>query len=569
MYKFETSLAAYTLAACLLVGSAGVASRAEPLGSGFTLQGQLKQGGSPLNDTADFEFTLWDADVDGNQIGGVVAIDNITVVDGLFTVTLNTGGEFGPDALNGEARHVEVSVRSPAGGGIFTTLAPRQPMTGAPYALKVPGVDGHSLDAADGDPVDALFVDNDGYVGIGTTPEHRFHLSGDMRVEGRVAMGNDAYFGVGGGAYPEYDRLYDFSHVVTDFSSSPFWSHILAVFTLDPDSDFSGSQVYASSFEVHTAEKSNEDMPFLAGLTGGGVHKGTGTISNLFGGFMFSGPRGSGTVTNNFGLLAGASVGFGSTGSIIDNIGITIGTGHLGDGGSIGTDIGLRIQTPYNDQPIDTHYGIYLADQNVAQTTNYAIYSEGGDVFFNGDLDVTGTLSKGGGSFKIDHPLDPENKYLYHSFVESPDMMNIYNGIVTTNDNGYADIVLPEWFEVLNRDFRYQLTVIDAADSDEFVQVKVVSEIDGNRFAIRSSAPQARVSWQVTGIRHDPWAEANRIQVEVEKSQQDRGKYQHPALFGKPLDQTIGYHAQPELVPSRFGGMAGRPQPKRVESENR
>lgn len=116
MRKFDTSLTVCTVAACLLVGGAGLVPAAEPLRSGFTLQGQLKQGGAPLNNTADFEFTLWDADVDGNQIGGVVAIDNVMVVDGLFTVTLNTGGEFGPNALNGEARYVEVSVRSPAGG---------------------------------------------------------------------------------------------------------------------------------------------------------------------------------------------------------------------------------------------------------------------------------------------------------------------------------------------------------------------------------------------------------------------------------------------------------------------
>ena len=57
----------------------------------------------------------------------------------------------------------------PAGGGGFTTLAPRQPVTAAPYALKVPGIDGHSLDAADGNPVDALFVDNSGNVGIGVS----------------------------------------------------------------------------------------------------------------------------------------------------------------------------------------------------------------------------------------------------------------------------------------------------------------------------------------------------------------------------------------------------------------
>src|SRR5262249_60204830 len=77
---------------------------------------------------------------------------------------------------------------------------------------------------------------------------------------------------------------------------------------------------------------------------------------------------------------------------------------------------------------------------------------------FDGDVLITGKLSKGSGSFKIDHPLDPANKYLSHSFVESPDMMNIYNGVVTTDANGDAQVQLPGYFEALNRDFRYQLT---------------------------------------------------------------------------------------------------------------
>ena len=64
-----------------------------------------------------------------------------------------------------------------------------------------------------------------------------------------------------------------------------------------------------------------------------------------------------------------------------------------------------------------------------------------GDGYFAGNLNVGGTLTKGGGSFKIDHPLDPANKYLSHSFVESPDMMNIYNGNVTTDRRGRRRVV--------------------------------------------------------------------------------------------------------------------------------
>jgi len=154
---------------------------------------------------------------------------------------------------------------------------------------------------------------------------------------------------------------------------------------------------------------------------------------------------------------------------------------------------------------------------------------------FNGTVEITGTLSKGGGSFKIDHPLDPANRYLYHSFVESPDMMNLYNGNVVTDERGFATVVLPDWFEALNRDFRYQLTVIG-----EFAQAIVAQKIEDGRFVIRTDKPAVEVSWQVTGIRHDAFAEANRIPVEEDKSDTERGRYLHAEAFGLPAEQAIG-----------------------------
>lgn len=148
----------------------------------------------------------------------------------------------------------------------------------------------------------------------------------------------------------------------------------------------------------------------------------------------------------------------------------------------------------------------------------------------DGDLDITGTLSKGSGSFKIDHPLDPENKYLYHSFVESPDMMNVYNGNIFTDEDGYATVELPSYFEGLNKDFRYQLTVIG-----EFAQAIISKKISDNQFEIRTDKPHIEVSWQVTGIRNDAYARMNRIQVEVDKKPEDRGTYIHPEAFSKSI----------------------------------
>jgi len=161
--------------------------------------------------------------------------------------------------------------------------------------------------------------------------------------------------------------------------------------------------------------------------------------------------------------------------------------------------------------------------------------------YFSGDVEVTGIISKSGGSIKIDHPLDPAGKYLQHSIVESPDMMNIYNGNVSLDANGEATVELPEYFETLNMNFRYQLTPIGAPGPNLYI----AREISGNSFGISGGEPGMKVSWQVTGIRHDKWAEANRIQVEVEKKPYERGLYRHPELYG--LGQGKAIDKEPEI----------------------
>lgn len=175
--------------------------------------------------------------------------------------------------------------------------------------------------------------------------------------------------------------------------------------------------------------------------------------------------------------------------------------------------------------------------------------SAGGSAYagkFQGNVEVSGLVSKGGGSFKIDHPLDPANKYLFHSFVESPDMMNVYNGTVTTDEKGYATVTMPDYFEALNRDFRYQLTVLDEGEG-AWTMARVVRKMKDNRFTIQTSQPKAEVSWQVTGIRHDNFANANRIQVEVDKEPEYKGKYLHPTEAGMPEAMGIDYARRPHL----------------------
>ena len=162
---------------------------------------------------------------------------------------------------------------------------------------------------------------------------------------------------------------------------------------------------------------------------------------------------------------------------------------------------------------------------------------------FSGSVNVTGTLTAGSKNFKIDHPLDPANKYLLHASVESSEMMNIYTGNVTTDAQGEATVHLPDWFEVLNTDFRYQLTVIG-----QFAQAIVGRKIANHEFTIRTNAPNVEVSWQITGVRQDRCAKANPLVVEQEKEPRARGFYIHPELYGAPPQKQIEWARHPQMM---------------------
>ena len=163
--------------------------------------------------------------------------------------------------------------------------------------------------------------------------------------------------------------------------------------------------------------------------------------------------------------------------------------------------------------------------------------------YFLGDVHVTGAIYAGTKDFRIDHPLDPANKFLQHASVESSEMMNIYTSNVTTDAQGNAVVELPEWFESLNSDFRYQLTVIG-----QFAQAIVASEIANHHFSIKTDKPSVKVSWQVTGVRHDVFAQAHALQVEVDKPEEQRGYYIHPELYGAPEEKGIEWARHPEMM---------------------
>jgi len=247
------------------------------------------------------------------------------------------------------------------------------------------------------------------------------------------------------------------------------------------------------------------------------VGGGSGMIA--LGGSGTDAPGGVGMV----GFGGSASAGSGGTGGSLIG-GVATNTGNGGDGaflvGALGTGSGKK-----------GGRGLIAIPGGGVSGATSGLAGE-----FLGDVSISGNLAKGGGSFKIDHPLDPENKYLYHSFVESPDMKNIYDGNVTTDENGEAVIHLPEWFESLNRDFRYQLTAMGV-----FAQAIVAEKIKGNQFRIKTSLPNVEVSWQVTGIRQDAYANAHRIPLEESKPERERGFYLHPDAFNLPEERGVSF----------------------------
>jgi hypothetical protein len=285
------------------------------------------------------------------------------------------------------------------------------------------------------------------------------------------------------------------------------------------------------------------------GFGGRGVTARGGGSSGFVGGIGLEALGGTGVDSGGEGARA-----TGGTGSLVGGNGIDA-TG--GVGGALGGDgINAAGGDGNIEGPSSGGVGVRAIGGlgfGAGKSGGTAIYAEGGigangaarglAGLFSGNVQVLGTLSKSGGSFKIDHPLDPENKYLSHSFVESPDMKNIYDGNITTDQNGIAVVELPDYFEALNRDFRYQLTVLG-----QFAQAVVAEEVKNNRFTIRTSAPGVKVSWQVTGIRQDAWANRNRIPVEETKTERERGHYLHPEAFGKEEERSITWANQPEGI---------------------
>lgn len=334
----------------------------------------------------------------------------------------------------------------------------------------------------------------------------------DLVVKGRTTLSSDPSF------------VSNFNVKLTVISSNPAGNSIYALGASASGATDVGSTIVGTGGNSGTGRGGN-GASFLGGNSAGGggngvvATGGTGNTSPNSGAgvLSFGGQGKSGVITYG---------GDGSGGGILATGGIS----NSGEGGVGGLFKGGDSTSGRGG------FGIVVNPGSGSTGSNSA-------AVFNGNVSVNGTLSKFGGSFKIDHPLDPTNKYLYHSFVESPDMMNVYNGNITTDEHGEAIVRLPDYFEVLNRDYRYQLTVIG-----QFAQAIVAEEIKHNQFKIKTDKRDVKVSWQVTGIRQDAYANAHRIPVEEEKPREDRGSYLYPQGFGAPMKKNVESTPSSDLI---------------------
>ena len=129
-------------------------------------------------------------------------------------------------------------------------------------------------------------------------------------------------------------------------------------------------------------------------------------------------------------------------------------------------------------------------------------------------------------------------------------MKNVYDGVIELDNRGEAKVQLPDWFSALNKEYCYRLTAIGAPGPNLYIAKEIPetgvdyanpadnSNSNYSSFRIAGCPSGMKVSWQITGIRKDPWANANRVQIEQDKPANERGYYMHPELYGQPAERN-------------------------------
>jgi hypothetical protein len=174
-----------------------------------------------------------------------------------------------------------------------------------------------------------------------------------------------------------------------------------------------------------------------------------------------------------------------------------------------------------------------LANSNV--NWGYGVFGQGNwrALYGNGNFAVTGTKA-----FQIDHPFDPENKFLLHYCLESPEVLNMYRGTITLDENGDAYIELPNYFNAININFSYHLTPMGASMPNLYIAEEINQK---GIFKVSGGIPNKKISWTVYAERNDEWIKQNPFSksIELDKKPHEKGKYLRPELYNQPNDKAI------------------------------
>ena len=670
-----------------------------PLGTAFTYQGRLMDGGKPANGNYNLEFRLFDADVAGNQIGAPVTQNSTPVTGGLFTLALNVNNEFGASAFNGQARWLEVSVNG-------QPLTPRQPVTATPNALfalnadRLDGLDSTAFLQSIPVPLTLSGTNPTSHIISGTNAATTGNSYG---VYGRATGGSGLTWGVFGrsdspdgagiGGYASsqtgnpvgvwgmnssaegYAVYGDASHPSGPttgvwgrssstsgrgvFGSATATSGVtyggrfesastagygvfgLATATSGQTFGLWGQSVSTGGFGVFGEQTATSGTTYgvygraastdgfgvagrasaTSGITYGGYFQSDSTSGRgvfgyasaasgaPYGGYFQTQSTGgygafgyatatSGTTyglfgqsdsTTGRGVYGLATAASGDTYGVYGRSDSTDGRGVFGSAtAGSGSTLGGRFENAstsgrgvggYATAATGLNYGTYgqcsstsgravygWASATGASDTPYGVTGScstatlGYAVYALGDMGASGTKS-----FRIDHPSDPENKYLLHYAAESPEVINFYSGKVTLDGRGEAVVELPAYFAGINKDPRYLLTAVGAPMPMLHVAEEISDEAltAGEQagpgiapptcwFRIAGGAPGAKVSWEVKALRNDLRVRMHGAPVEREKTGLERGKYQHPEYYGRPPEMGMDYDAGSADSPVRY-----------------
>jgi hypothetical protein len=476
----------------------------------ISYQGRLVEGGSPVNGNRNMIFRFFSNGACSGSPVQSVTKNNVPVQSGLFHVAL----EVDPAQFSGSGRWLQVEA-----GGVTYGCEEILPV---PYAL-------HSLTTGAHNHLGETWTGNNPLIISGTfgafdeSPLKLINLAttgGNYGVHGESASANgNGVRGVAtantGVAFGVYGQANSTSGAGVRGVANAGTGDAIGVWGSSSSTSGYGLFGRATAGTGTTYGVYGESNSTSGHGVYGWASTGTGTTYGV---------RGLSNSTSCRGVQGVASAATGSTFGVVGLASSTNGAGVIG-------------QATANNVNAIGVWGF------ATQPTAYA-------GFFNGRVHVTGNLSAGGTKpFKIDHPLDPANKYLYHFALESPEVRNVYDGVATLDGKGEATVLLPDYFAALNTGaYRYQLTPIGAPMPGLYI----AQEIEGNSFAIGGGEPGMRVSWQVTAVRNDPYLRDHPVQAEVEKLEEERGTYLYPQGYARP--ESEGFRYQSPLAQEVNGG---------------